>query len=72
MDFESPRSGGSLFCCEAGRMACWSDKSGTTCGSLPYSLTESQALQVRSGVNALSGHIRTVGYVYILASYHPN
>ena len=27
----------------------------------------SQALQVRSGVNALSGHIRTVGYVYILA-----
>ena len=24
-------------------------------------------LQVRSGVNALSGHIRTVGYVYILA-----
>ena len=38
MDFESPRSGGSLFCCEAGRMTCWSDKSGTTCGSLPYSL----------------------------------
>ena len=38
MDFESPRSGGSLFCCEAGRMTCWSDKSGTTCRTLPYSL----------------------------------
>ena len=35
MDFESPRSGGSLFCCEAGRMTCWSDKSWTR---TPYSL----------------------------------
>ena len=35
MDFESPRSGSSLFCCEAGRMTCWSDKSWTR---TPYSL----------------------------------